>query len=137
MAIATIASSTMACPYFLPVTPLAGSAAASPLGAVFSGSCAAAPETEPSEVLLRTGCNQGYARAFCPHAAASQVDAARFRIKSHHAGVIEVAWSHERDHHPVAVGVLRLREDQVDPAPLEAQARACIAVYLRRKGVNW
>ena len=127
----------MACPYFLPVTPLAGSAPASPLGAVFAGSCAAAPETEPNEVLLRTGCNHGYARAFCPHAAASQADAARFRIKSHHAGVIEVAWSHEKDHQPVAVGVLSLREDPVGTMPLEAQVRGCIEVYLRRKGVNW
>lgn len=127
----------MACPYFLPVTPLAGGAPASPLGAVFAGRCAAAPDADPGEVLLRTGCNQGYARAFCPHAMVSPVDAARFRIKSHRASVIEVAWSYEKDHHPVSVGVLTLREDSVGSTPLEAQARACIEIYLRRKGMNW
>ena len=137
MAIATIASSNMACPRFLPNTILAGSSPASPLGALFAGQCAAAATEAIGDALLQTGCNQGYARERCAAAAESPVDADRFRIKSHAAGVIEVAWSEERDHHPVAVGVLELREVPVGSEPLEQQARACVAVYLRRKGVNW
>ncbi len=127
----------MACPRFLPTTILAGSSPASPLGALFAGFCAAAPDAPIDDTLLRTGCNQGYARNRCPAAADSPIDAARFRIKSHTAGVIEVAWSQERDHHPVAVGNLQLREHPISTNPLEQQARACIAVYLRKKGVNW
>ena len=137
MAIATIASSNMACPRFLPTSILAGSSPASPLGALFAGHCAGAPNEAIDDALLRTGCNQGYARDRCPAAAVSPVDAARFRIKSHAAGVIEVAWSQERHHHPVAVGALHLRDVPTGIEPLELQARACVAVYLRRKGVNW
>lgn len=132
----------MACPCFLPVAPLAGSPPSSPLGALFRGTCSAAPDAPKNaapidDALLLTGCNQGYARNRCPRAAASEVDAARFRIKSHASGVIEVGWSHERDHHPVAVGVLRLTEAPAGATPLEAQARACAAIYLHRKGLNW
>jgi len=127
----------MACPCFLPVTPLAGSPPASPLGALFCGSCSTDPEAATDDALLHTGCNQGYARNRCPRAAASEIDAARFRIKSHASGVIKVAWSHERDHHPVAVGVLSLTETPTGSTPLEAQARAVVAVYLRHKGMHW
>ena len=40
------------------------------------------------------------------HAAQSDADAFRFLIKSNRDGVVEVAWSSERNHHPVAVGTL-------------------------------
>jgi hypothetical protein len=132
----------MACPRFLPDSflggaPMGGAAAASPLGALFTGRCAADPSLDIPEPLLRTGCNTGYARHECPRAAAIEADAYRFRIKSHAEGIIQVAWSEERDHHPVAVGALRLAEAKGEAGPLETQARACIAVYLRRTGETW
>ena len=118
----------------MPETPIPGSPAASPLGAGFTGSCASGGS--PAELLL-PHCNHGYARSFCPHANAVEADAARFRICSHAGGVIEIAWSTERDHHPVAVGILRLTEAATNPAPLEQQARACAKVYLQRTGAAW
>jgi len=132
----------MPCPLFLPDSPLggtalAGSASAAPLGAVFEGLCGVDPQAEIPESLLKQGCNTGYARDKCPRAAAIENDATRFRIKSHISGIIEVAWSLERDHHPVAVGTLRLAELPETSEPLELQARACAAVYLRRTGAGW
>jgi len=127
----------MACPLFVPGTALAGSPPASPLGAIFTGCCQAAAAADISDDLLRHGCNTGYARARCSHAAAVEVDAVRFRIKSHSDGVISVAWSSERDHHPVGVGVLELKPQPEQASPLEQQARACAAVYLQRTGAAW
>ena len=127
----------MPCPLFLPGSMLAGSAPAAPLGAIFDGVCAGEPGAEIPESLLHQGCNSGYARQNCGRAAAVATDAVRFRIKSHTAGIIEVAWSQERDHGPVAVGTLRLEELPASVEALELQARACVSVYLRRKGVAW
>jgi len=107
------------------------------LGAIFTGSCHSDGSAHASEELVRDGCNTGYARNRCLHAAALDVDAVRFRIQSHAKGVIQIAWSSERDHHPVAVGTLQLRQDVVDGSPLDQQGRACAAVYLQRTGAAW
>ena len=132
----------MPCPLFLPGsllggTALAGSASAAPLGALFGGVCGADPGFDIPESLLKHGCNAGYARGECPRAASVDLDALRFRIKSHTQGIIEVAWSKERDHHPVAVGTIRLAEMPGTNDALELQARACAAVYLRITGATW
>jgi len=84
---------------------------------------------------LRECCNRGYARESCQKAAHAEADAARFLVQSDRDGWIEVAWATERNHHPVAVGTLRLEtEGPPGTEPLERQARAVACVYLRQKG---
>lgn len=117
----------MACPLFLPSSPL------SDFDDIYSGECAAQPGAPISTDTLRQRCNPGYARTSCEHAAKSQSDAFRFLIKSHHAGSVEVAWSSERDHHPVAVGSSVVTSLALVDDPLERQARACAAAYLGQK----
>jgi len=123
----------MACPLFLPVSPLTGFAPeALPLGNLFGGECAAQAGTLIPTDTLRLCCNTGYARGCCEHAAGQHADANRFLIKSYGDGAVEIAWSTERDHHPVAVGTLRLTDASSAPeSPLERQARACVTAYLR------
>jgi len=132
----------MACPLFLPGTPLPASPLA-PLSDLCGGECAAETGVLISVDVLRQCCNAGYARDSCRRAAQSDADAFRFQIKAHRDGVVDVAWSSERDHHPVAVGTLAVncktsgaaavctREDS---GPLERQARAYAAAYLRKIG---
>ena len=70
----------------------------------------------------------------CARAAQSDADAFRFLIKAHRDGVVDVAWSSERNHHPVAVGILAISSIAGAPesGPLERQARAYAAAYLRQ-----
>src|SRR4051794_31478367 len=107
----------MSCPLFLPARPLGDFAPVGmPLGDVYAGSCAAAGTTaEPSPAgesissdKLRRCCNLGYARAVCQRAQESPADAARFLVKSDRGGIVEVQWSLERNHHPVAVGTMEV-----------------------------
>jgi hypothetical protein len=109
----------MACPFFLP----------SSSGDRDKGECAAQPGALIPIDTLRHCCSTGYARAQCEHAAESNADAFRFLIKSNRGGVVEVAWSSERDHHPVAVGILFVTGSGVTEGPLERQARACAESY--------
>ena len=62
-------------------------------------------------------------------------DAAQFLVKSDQAGVVEIAWSLERDHHPVAVGVMAIPPDFKGVTPLEIQARALAEAYIRDKSL--
>jgi hypothetical protein len=124
----------MACPLFLPASPL------TPLEDLYGGECAAAagvfiPVVIPDAVLRRC-CNAGYARGSCQRAAQTDADAFRFLIKANRDGVVDVAWSSERNHHPVAVGTLTVdcRTPTTQTEPLELQARACAAAYLRQIG---
>jgi hypothetical protein len=124
----------MACPLFLPASQLA------PLEDLYGGECAAQagaliPVVIPDAVLRRC-CNAGYARGICERAALSDADAFRFLVKANCAGVVEVAWSSERNHHPVAVGSLAVdcRIDATEAEPLERQAHAYAAAYLRQLG---
>lgn len=104
-----------------------------PLGDAFGGECAADPGTLIPIDILRRCCNSGYARETCERASASEADAARFMIKADKDGVVQVAWSLERNHHPVAVGLLEF--PMADCAkPIERQGRAYVDSYLRSKG---
>ncbi len=115
----------MACPLFLPANP-------APLSDLYSGECAAEPGQAVTEDLLPS-CNHGYARATCGRAAQLDADAFRFLIRADHGGTIDVAWSSERDHHPVAVGTLGISvAGPVEREPLERQARACVEAYLHQ-----
>jgi hypothetical protein len=105
-----------------------------PLGDLFGGECAAENGALIPVDVLRRCCNAGYARGFCPRAAQAEADAFRFFIKANRDGVIDVAWSSERNHHPVAVGSLSVNPaaDAANSEPLERQARAYVANYLRQ-----
>jgi hypothetical protein len=87
----------------------------------------------PADTLRRC-CTTGYARGVCERAAGSDADAMRFLVKSHRGGAVEVAWSIERNHHPVAVGSIEVTETMTTEQPLERQARACADAYLRQIG---
>jgi hypothetical protein len=124
----------MACPLFLPVSPLAGLAPeAAPLGDFYNGECEADPGLAIPIDKLRRCCNTGYARGTCSRAGLSHADAARFLIKADRDGVIQIAWSSERDHHPVAVGTLEITPASPPGTPLERQAHACVSAYLRQR----
>ena len=116
----------MACPLFLPSEPL------SSFEDACGGECAAQPGIALPVDQLRHCCNAGYAREACAYAAQVEADAFRFMIKSDQDGVVAVAWSSERNHHPLAVGTLLLRADTEIQSPLELQARAYASAYARQ-----
>jgi hypothetical protein len=132
----------MACPLFIPSSPLPlsqvaeAAATGAPLGELYAGSCAADLSAEITPQILRRCCNFGYGRGECGRAAQSDSDAVRFMVKNFRDGVVvEIAWSVERDHHPVAVGTLDVVTGaSADSASsvLQRQARACAEVYARR-----
>jgi hypothetical protein len=126
----------MACPLFLPISPLAGLAPeAAPLGDFYGGQCAADPGTLIPLDTLHRCCNTGYARKACPYAAQTEADAVRFLIKADQGGVLDIAWSLERNHHPVAVGTAQVKADvPPDGSPLDRQVRAYAAAYFRQTG---
>jgi hypothetical protein len=109
------------------------------MGDFHGGECAAQPAAPIPIDILRRCCNAGYARSACGHAAQSDADAFQFLIKSHRDGVVGVAWSIERNHHPVAVGTLLLNGAPLcaieSDDPLERQARACAAAFFRQNGM--
>jgi len=126
----------MSCPLFLPSSPLAGFASeTSSLGDFYGGECAVQPAALIPVDTLRRCCNSGYGRAACEHAAQSDADAFRFLIKSHSDGVVQVAWSSERNHHPVAVGTLQVSGPGDTADPLERQARAFASAYFRQNRI--
>ena len=109
----------MACPLFLPSTPLGD------LYGYFDGECASEQTAAIPPDTLQRCCNVGYARGVCQRAAQAEADAFRFLIKAAHDGTVEVAWSIERDHHPVAVGTAVLTDFAAESEqPLGRQARA-------------
>ncbi len=104
----------MPCPFFLPSIP----AREFDAGICLSGDS------------LRDCCATGYGRGQCHHAAQSDADAVRFLVKREHNGAVEVAWSMERDHHPVAVGIKTIKPGAAqDEDTLTRQARACAEDY--------
>jgi hypothetical protein len=114
----------VACPLFLPE-----------LSDPSEGHCAGDLAAIIPVDTLRRCCNRGYARAVCERAAGSEADAMRFLVKSHRGGAVEVAWSIERNHHPVAVGSIKVTlATAEDASPLERQARVCAEAYLRQVG---
>lgn len=114
----------MACPLFLPA-----------LNDPDEGRCAGDPAAIIPSDTLRRCCTNGYARGVCERAAGTDADAIRLLIKANRGGTIEVAWSIERNHHPVAVGSMQVTGSiSPDQTPLERQACACAASYLRQIG---
>lgn len=125
----------MACPLFIPSSPLGELVTiAAPLGDLYGGRCAADPAAEIEPETARRFCNFGYARGHCQRAALSEADAVRLLVRADDGRTVEVAWSTERNHHPVAVGVERVELNAGDPSdvPLKAQVQACAAAYARK-----
>jgi hypothetical protein len=116
----------------MPASPLSG------FTDLHAGECAAEAGALIPDAVLRQCCNAGYARDLCRRAAESDADVFRFAIKANRDGVVDVAWSSERNHHPVAVGTLVVdcRIDTADGRPLERQARVYAAAYLLQNGVQ-
>lgn len=113
----------MTCPYFMPVEKLDGGnwphPARLPLGSGWSGHCTA-PGHEgelPSQGVLETCCNLGYASG-CPWTPPSREwDAVRFAVSAPLTGekpgenagrsdVLRLIYVCERDHRPIATGEL-------------------------------
>src|SRR4051812_35599363 len=123
----------MACPYFVPVRRLdAVQQTPSPLGGLFSGSCAAGGNTG-SPKRLRDCCNMGYSRGRCDDfPGGDAADAVRFAIARPEPGCVSVKYSIERDHLPVSHGCLnfdkaaRTFDPPVPAKTLEALASAYI-----------
>ena len=103
----------------------------------YPGRCSAELDSEIPVDKLRHCCNRGYARAVCAHAAETEADAVQFLIKSDRAGVVEVAWSLEGNHHPLGVGLFSFSAgDQPAATVLEQQALAFSTAYLDQKGIR-
>jgi hypothetical protein len=129
----------MACPLFIPSSPLGDPAtAAAPLGDLYAGQCAASPDAKIEPDTLRRCCNLGYARRRCERAAQADSDAVRVLVRADDGLKVQVAWSIERDHHPVAVGVETVEVVDGETTSsgsltaLGAQVRACAASYARQ-----
>jgi len=106
-----------------------------PLSEIFAGTCAADPAAELTVDKLTRCCNPGYARGCCVHAAGAEADSIRLLVRSDDGAYIEIAWASEFNHHPLAVGTLRIAHGPAPAStPLEHQARACAATYLHRTG---
>jgi hypothetical protein len=118
----------MACPLFLPSSPLPG------FSDLYGGDCAACNGAPIPVDILRQCCNAGYARGICERAAQSDADAFRFAIKANRGGAVDVAWSSERNHHPVAVGMVTVNGAAAEASPLERQARVYAEAYRRQIG---
>ena len=106
-----------------------------PLFLTDTETCAAQPELTLPRDLIRRACLPGYARHVCVHAAGVEADAVRLLVKSHQGGVIEIAWSLEINHHPLAVGTIAVNSAQQGAdSTLQRQAKALASEYLRRTG---
>jgi hypothetical protein len=65
----------------------------------------------------------------------ARADSIRFLVRSDDGAFVEVAWAAEDNHHPVAVGTLRIPRLPGPPADdLERQAQDCARNYLRLTG---
>ena len=106
----------MACPLFIPTTPLGETGLVmAPLGDLFGGHCSADPGAAIDPDTLRRCCNFGYARGHCARADKSEADAVRLLVRGERGNVVEIAWSVERDHHPVAVGIIEIEAGSCSP----------------------
>ena len=126
----------MACPLFIPSSPLGELVSiTTPLGDLYNGHCSADLSVAIGPEMLRRHCNFGYARGLCERAKTSDADAARFLVKADNGRIVEIAWAVERNHHPVATGTIEITANANGPdatGPLDWQAYACAASYLRR-----
>jgi hypothetical protein len=128
----------MACPLFIPSFSPGNLVTIAAPGDLCEGWCAADPSASLDPDMLRRHCNPGYARRHCERAAQADADAVRVLVRGDNGRAVEVAWSIERNHHPVAVGVETVEIVPGETAPagsltaLAAQVRACAEAYARQ-----
>jgi hypothetical protein len=135
---------TVACPFFMPSRRLEHVGwvipPRLPLGDPWGGTCHADADNiaEPLETQQRELCNCGYARGRCERfpGGGGAPDATRFSITGDTGAVIRLVYIVEKDHAPVAHGVLEFAsEDGFAEAAgvsnlLTTQARAFVESYL-------
>ncbi len=68
----------------------------------------------------------------CQCAATLHADAVQFIVKAEIEGVMQIAWSLERDHHPVAVGLASETNPATGDAILDMQIQAFARITRRR-----
>ena len=126
----------MACPWFLPRTPIrerrGAVAQRAPLGELWTGMCRA-PGQEPAAIgeTLCNPCNTGYAGRACSRFPQDgPADAVRFHVTSDKADELLLQYVFERQWWPAGHGVLQysVTRGEVSPAAadeiLRAQAEA-------------
>ena len=136
----------MACPYFQPSSRFSADAGPQnstfPLGDSWAGVCRANPDHpwQPDPAVVRPLCNLGYARGRCEcFPGGDAPDAVRFTVSADDGRSVRLYYVIERDHHPFAHGPIEYSTDSDSITPpggaglLDAQARAYLASYLRRK----
>ena len=108
----------MACPFFSPLVRLefrnGGDPARAPLGAIYAGTCEAAPGESivPDDATLIERCNFGYGRDSCPRfPQTSNIDAVRFTAKPDDGALTKALFIFERAYSPVAHGDAERTED--------------------------
>ncbi|SRR5581483_2529284 len=135
----------MACPYFYPAEPMAGSGARHamlPLGDIYCGECRADAVHPflPDHHVLLSCCNLGYAHECRQFPANGGADAARFRIARHSDASLRIDYVLEKNHHPLEHGALEydvLADRFINGhtnAFVQRQAEAYLKSYLRRRG---
>ena len=99
----------MPCPYFFPLTQTSRKGDAAPhwpLLASWEGACHAEPAMQHLATEQLHGCNFGYA-ATCPRLPTDRAaDRSSFQVVRRRDDGLQVAFSLERDHRPVAHGTL-------------------------------
>ena len=136
----------MACPYFLPSSRSSAEAGPQnstlPLGDSWAGVCRAVADHpwQPDPAVVRPLCNLGYARGRCDRFPGGEApDAVRFTVSTDDGLSVRLYYVIERDHHPFAHGPLEYATQSgsfITPPGaelLDAQARAYLASYFRRK----
>ena len=132
----------VACPFFMPTQRLEGEwpfPHRLPLGAGWSGTCAAAPQMlQPSGEELNL-CNVGYARR-CDKLPAERVaDAVRFALGEERDGLLKVRFALEREYLPAGHGELvyevqaRSWREQHSSACVQKMAQCYVESQLARR----
>jgi hypothetical protein len=135
----------MACPYFQPKDRFDDKTWRKhprlPLGDPYTGLCQVDPMRDwaPDAATLRDCCNLGNARKKCSRFPEDAVaDAVRFSVTGDENGVVRIFFVRERGQEPVEHGTLDYSTQSGEflgggSSRLEAQARAYLVSYFRRK----
>jgi len=99
----------VACPFFMPDERFDADwpfPHRLPLGAGWSGTCAASGNVRPSDQELKSGCNLGYATGCSRLPKERAADAVRFALGEERDGLVHIRFAYERDFLPASHGEL-------------------------------